>query len=119
MAAPFVSHRPRDLMAENRLFRELCKSETLRIGWHLAQVDSRDDFVLDPVSYEDFATNLSERLGYIIREIRHERYRTRYLINIDVPKSGLEIRPGNILPIDEAALLHAIIYLIAPRLHRT
>jgi len=105
-------------MPENALFRELCKPETLRIGWHLAQLDSRDDFVADPVSYEDFASNLSDRLGYIVREIRHQRYRPRYLTEIDVPKSGLGIRPGNVLPIDEAALLHAVVYVLAPKIDR-
>jgi hypothetical protein len=104
------------LMAENILFRELCRPDTLRVGWHLAQVDSRDDFVIDPVSYEDFAANLSERLAYIIREIQHERYRPRHLVHVDIPKSGLAVRPGNVLPIDEAALLHAITYVLAPRL---
>ncbi|MHC4434187.1 MAG: reverse transcriptase domain-containing protein [Planctomycetota bacterium] len=105
-------------MADNALFRELCKAETLRIGWHLAHVDSRDNFVVDPVSYEDVATHLSERLQYLIREIRHERYRPGHLIEIDLPKSGLGIRPGNVLPIDEAVLLHAIVFLLAPRLDR-
>lgn len=105
-------------MAENTLFKELCRPDTLRIGWHLAQADSRDDFVLDPVSYEDFASNLTERLSYLLREVRHERYRPKHLLEIDVPKSGLAIRPGNILPIDEAALLHAMVYVMAPRLDR-
>lgn len=105
-------------MSDNALFKELCKPETLRIGWHLAHADSRDDFVLDPVSYEDFASNLSARLGYLLREVRYQRYRPRYLLEIDVPKSGLGVRPGNVLPIDESALLHAIVYLMGPKLDR-
>jgi hypothetical protein len=105
-------------MSQNKLFKELCKPETLRIGWHLAQADSRDDFVLDPVSYEDFASNLTERLSYLLREVSHERYRPSYLLEMDIPKSGLAIRPGNVLPIDESALLHSIIYVVAPRLDR-
>lgn len=105
-------------MAEDGLFRELCKPETLRIGWHLAHADSRDDFILDPASYEDFAFNLSDRLAYLIREVRSHRYRPRALLEIDIPKSGLGVRPGNVLPIDEAALLHSIMYVLAPRLDK-
>ncbi len=105
-------------MPEGALFREICKPEVLRIGWHLAHADSRDDFVVDPINYEDVGTALSDRLAYIIREIRHERYRPRYLVSVDIPKSSLGVRPGNILPIEEAALLHAIVYLLAPKVDK-
>src|SRR5688572_33186893 len=105
-------------MSEDSLFRELCSPHTLKIGWHLAQLDSRDDFVSDPVGYEDFASHLTERLSYLIQEIRSKRYRPRHLIDIDVPKTGLSVRPGNVLPIEEATILHSIVYLIAPRVDR-
>jgi hypothetical protein len=38
------------------------------------------------------------------------------LIEIDIPKTSLSVRPGNVLPIEESTLLHAIIYLLAPKL---
>lgn len=101
-------------MFKDRLFKALCNPETLKVGWHLAHLDSRDDFISDPIGYEDVATNLSARLSFLIREVRHERYRPRYLINIDLPKIGLGVRPGTVIPIEEAALLHAIIYLLSP-----
>jgi hypothetical protein len=105
-------------MANDRLFRELCRPEIVRIGWHLAQGDSRDDFVRDPVGHADYASNLSNRLYYVIEQVQAHRYRPRHLIEVDVPKSGLSVRPGNVLPIEEAAILHAIIYLLAPKLDK-
>jgi hypothetical protein len=113
-----VAYPSGDRMADNTLFRELCKPDVLLIGWHLAHADSRDDFVADPVGYEDLGANLASRLAYLLREISHERYRPRYPVHVDVPKSGLSVRPGTVLPMEEAALLHAITYLIAPRLDR-
>lgn len=98
--------------------RKLCTSATLKIGWHLAQLDSRDDFLADPVDYSDFASTLTERVEYLIEELRNQRYRPRNLLDVDVPKSGLSIRPGNVLPIEESIVLHAIMYLVAPRLDR-
>jgi hypothetical protein len=103
-------------LIESGLFRELCKPEILKIGWHLAQHDSRDDFISDPVGYEDFSGNLTKRLSFLVEEIRNKRYRPRYLIDIDLPKSGLNVRPGNVLPIEESTILHSIIYLLAPRI---
>jgi hypothetical protein len=103
-------------MAEIILFRELCKPSVLKIGWHLAQLDSRDDFISDPVCYCDFASCLTERLAHILEEVRDKRYRPRHLIELDIPKSGLSVRPGNVLPIEEATILQAIVYLLAPRL---
>ena len=108
-----VAYPSGDRMADNTLFRELCKPDVLLIGWHLAHADSRDDFVADPVGYEDLGANLASRLAYLLREISHERYRPRYPVHVDVPKSGLSVRPGTVLPMEEAALLHAITYLIA------
>ena len=51
-------------MARNTLYKRLCTRETLQIGWHLAQADSRDDFLLDVVGYADFA-GLSARTHHI------------------------------------------------------
>jgi retron-type reverse transcriptase len=103
-------------MIENTLFRELLKQSTLKAGWHLANLDSRDDFVSDPVGYGDLASGLSNRLSFLIRELQYDRYRPKHLIHVDVPKSGFGVRPGNVLPIEEAALLHAIVYLLGPKL---
>jgi len=105
-------------MAEDKLFKELLKPEILKIGWYLAQGDSRDDFVRDPVGHKDYAVNLSARLEFAIEQIQSQVYRPRYLIEVDVPKSALSVRPGNVLPIEEAAILHAAIYLLAPKLDR-
>lgn len=105
-------------MADNQLFKELLKPDILKIGWHLAQGDSRDDFVRDPVGYADYAANLSARLGFVIKQIQSGRYRPRHLIEVDIPKSGLSVRPGNVLPIEEASILHAAVYLLAPKLDK-
>jgi hypothetical protein len=84
----------------------------------LAKDDSRDDFVSDPIGYADFASNLEDRLDYLVEEVQALRYRPRHLINVDVPKSGLSVRPGNVLPIDESVVLHAIVYVLAPALDK-
>lgn len=105
-------------MSRQLLFEQLCSTEVIRVGWHLAQADSRDDFVTDPLGHADFAWNLNERLNYLIEQLQQRRYRPRHLTEIDIPKSGLSVRPGNVLPIEEATLLHAIVYLLAPHLDR-
>ena len=105
-------------MARNTLYKRLCTRETLQIGWHLAQADSRDDFLLDVVGYADFAASLLERITYVLRELATGRFRPRHILEIDVPKSGLSVRPGNVLPMAEAMILHAIVFLIAPRLDK-
>jgi hypothetical protein len=105
-------------MASNKLFKELLKPDILKIGWHLAQGDSRDDFVRDPVGHADYATNLSARLEFVIKQIQSGRYRPTHLLEVDIPKSGLSVRPGNVLPIEEASILHAALYLLAPKLDK-
>ncbi len=105
-------------MARNVLYKHLCTPETLRIGWHLAQRDSRDNFLRDVVGYADFAASLSETITYVLRDLVARRFQPRHILEIDVPKSGLSVRPGNVLPMPDAVVLHAIVLLIAPRLDR-
>lgn len=102
-------------MAGNQLFKKLCTPEIIKIGWYLAISDSHDDFVLDPIGYADFASDLTDRLMHLGSEVANHRYRPRHLLDIDVPKSDLSVRPGNVLPIEESVLLHAIIYLLSPK----
>ncbi len=105
-------------MLSDQLFRELCKPETMRIGWYLAQSDSRDNFVTDPIGHADFAFNLDHRLKHLVEQVQAHRYRPHHLLEVDIPKTGLSVRPGNILPIEESALLHSIVYLLAPHLDK-
>ena len=105
-------------MTQNRLFKHLCCKETMLTGWYLAQADSRDNFILDPIGHVDFASSLDERLKHLIEQVQAYRYRPRHLLDIDIPKSGLSVRHGNVLPLEESILLHAITYLLAPILDK-
>ena len=103
-------------MAHDQLFKRLCNPELIEVGWHLAHADSRDDFArTDPFGYADYDFK-AERFRFTLEQLRHDRYRVGRLTEIDIPKTGLSVRPGNILPIEEATILHAIIYLIAPKI---
>jgi hypothetical protein len=98
------------------LFKKLCTPQSIGIGWHLAHGDSRSDFATDPLGYADYALTKSDRFRFIIEQIRDQHYRFTRLTDIDIPKSGLSVRPGNVLPIEESTILHAIVYLIAPKI---
>ena len=100
------------------MYKRLCRPETLRTGWHLAHRDSRDDFLRDVVGYADFGASLSEHITYVLRDLLAERFQPRHILEVDVPKSGLSVRPGNVLPLPDAMVLHAIVLLIAPRLDK-
>src|ERR1051325_12096321 len=100
------------------LFKKLCTPQSIGIGWHLAHGDSRDDFATDPLGYADYAFMKDNRFRFITEQIRDQHYRFSRLTDIDIPKSGLSVRPGNVLPIEESSILHAIVYLIAPKIDR-
>lgn len=59
-----------------------------------------------------------ERFRFVIEQLRHSRLRVGRVIDIDLPKTAYSVRPGSVLPIEEAMILHAAIYLIAPKLDR-
>ena len=98
------------------LYKQLHDLDNLEIGWHLAHGDSRDDFVDDPINYADYAFMKRERLAFISERLANHRYRSRPLTNIDLPKSGLSVRPGNTIHIEDAIVIHAAAYLLAPKI---
>jgi hypothetical protein len=101
------------------MFKKLLDPVIIKTGWHLAHGDSRDDFATDPLGYADFAFLKESRFQFIIEQIRSKRHRVARLTDIDLPKGDLSVRPGNVLPIEESTILHAAMYLIAPRIdHR-
>jgi len=55
-------------LAHDQLFKELCKPDVMRVGWHLAQKDSRNDFVIDPLGHADFASNLEGKRRHVVEQ---------------------------------------------------
>lgn len=98
------------------LYKKLCDLNILGRAWHLAINDSRNDFVEDPYRYSDFAFKIEENLQSIANTLKAGEYHPHPLINIDVPKSTLSVRPGSITSIEDRIVLFAITFLIAPRL---
>jgi hypothetical protein len=100
------------------LYRKLYDLNTLRRAWHLARYDTLNDFVKDPFRYNDFAFKLEENLASISRALRDGEYHPNPLINIDVPKSTLSVRPGSVVSIEDRIVLFGITILTAPRLDK-
>ena len=63
--------------------------------------------------------NLDENLARLfLRNLTHGTYRPRPLREIDVPKTGLSVRPGSSLEIEDHIVFFGIAYLLAPVLDR-
>lgn len=103
----------------NKLFKQLTKIETLKKGWHLVRNDARDDFIQGAFDrYSEFAFDLDDNIEKIQQDIINERYYPKPLLNIDVPKSSLAVRPGSIPEIEDRIVTFSIIYLIAGKLDK-
>ena len=98
----------------NNLYKKILSLDLLKWAWHLARNDSRTDFVLDPYRYNDFAFRLDDNLKGILLKLESGTYRPQPLIEIDVPKSSLSVRPGTVMEIEDRVVLFAILCLIAP-----
>lgn len=90
----------------------------LKRAWHLVRNDARTDFIHDSYRYSDFGFNLEDNLKGIQEDLMRENYYPKPLLEIDVPKSSLAVRPGSIPEIEDRIVTYAIIYLIAPRLDK-
>jgi len=103
---------------DNRLYKKLLSLEILKRAWHLVRNDARSDFIHDTYRYSDFGFNLEENLKSIQENLFREKYYPKPLVEIDVPKSSLAVRPGSVPEIEDRIVTYAIIYLIAPYLDR-
>jgi len=100
------------------LFKKLCKSEVLKIAANYVLDDKKDDFIPDVFRNQDYIFNLQENLDRLAKALKNGTYRPRSLKEIDVPKSGLAVRPGSTLDIEDHIVLFAIAYLLAPVMDR-
>lgn len=104
--------------ASDELFETLCDVTTLTVGWHLAVQDFRNAFLTSHVTTLEYSFNLAERLKILAERLRQDAYIASPLLQLDVPKTGLSVRPGSVLHINDSIVLHSIVYLLAPLLDK-
>ncbi|MEO0126853.1 MAG: RNA-directed DNA polymerase [candidate division WOR-3 bacterium] len=90
----------------------------MKRAWHLVRNDATTDFIKDIYRYSDFGFYLDENLMAIQEDIANDRYYPKPLIEIDVPKSSLAVRPGSVPEIEDRIVTYAIILLIAPAIDK-
>jgi hypothetical protein len=100
------------------LYPKLCRAETLKVAANYVLDDQKDDFIPDVFRHQDYLYNLDANLTRLARNLGHGTYRPRSLREIDVPKTGLSVRPGSSLDIEDHIVFFAIAYLLAPVLDR-
>ena len=100
------------------LYKKISDVNLLKRAWHLARSSSKTDFIKDIYKNGDFAFYLKENLESIADALKKEEYHPSPLLNIDVPKSTLAVRPGSTVSIEDKIVLFAITMLIAPRLDK-
>lgn len=105
-------------MMDNRLYKKLSSIDILKRAWHLVRNDARNDFIYDTYRYSDFGFSLEDNLKSIQENLIRESYYPKPLLEIDVPKSSLAVRPGSVPEIEDRIVTYAMIYLIAPCLDK-
>lgn len=103
---------------DNKLYKKLCSIDISERAWHLVRNDARTDFIHDTYRYSDFGFSLEDNLKSIQDDLIRENYYPKPLLEIDVPKSSLAVRPGSVPEIEDRIVTYAIIYLIAPYLDK-
>ena len=101
-----------------KLWDKLLTKETLTRGWHLARLDTRQDFSQDLYSTSIFGQDLKGNIQETINRIRTDSHQVRPLFRIEVPKGTLSFRPGSVIAIQDRVVLSAIILILAPRIDK-
>ncbi len=100
------------------LYKNLYDPSVLKIAANYVHDDKKDDFIPDVFRNQDYIFNLQENLQRLAQSLKNGSYRPRQMKEIDVPKSGLAVRPGSTLDIEDHIVFFAIAYLLAPVMDR-
>ncbi|MCY4385913.1 MAG: reverse transcriptase domain-containing protein [Desulfurellaceae bacterium] len=97
----------------NKLWNELLKVKILKRGWHIARLDTKQDFAEDLFSTDIYGLDLDLRISETINRLSTDTYQPRPLLRMDVPKGTLGFRPGAVIPIQDRAVVSAIVFVMA------
>ncbi|MCG6534101.1 MAG: RNA-directed DNA polymerase [Syntrophales bacterium LBB04] len=100
------------------LYKRLSDPGVLKIAANYVHDDKKDDFIPDVFRNQDYIFNLPNNLRRLAQSLKTGTYRPTPLKEIDVPKSGLGVRPGSVLDIEDHIVYFAIAYLLAPVVDR-
>ena len=95
------------------LWEKLLEPKTLQRGWHLARLDTRNDFAEDLYSTDTFGHGLGYRIQELSSRLKTESYQPKPLFRLEVPKGSLGFRPGSIIPIQDRVVVCSIILLMS------
>jgi len=93
----------------NELWNELLTEHILIRGWHLARLDTHQDFAEDLYSTDIYGVDFITRIKESISRLKTETHQPRPLIPLEVPKGSLGFRPGSIIPIQDRVIVSAIV----------
>lgn len=100
----------------NELWNEILTEHILVRGWHLARLDTHQDFAEDLYSTDIYGVDFSTRIKETISRLKTETYQPRPLLPLEVPKGSLGFRPGSIIPIQDRVIVSAIVILMAKKI---
>jgi hypothetical protein len=101
-----------------KLWRKLKDPNILKRGWHLARLDTRNDFAEDLYSTESYGQELDKNIRETINRISTGTFQPKPLFRLEVPKGTLTFRPGTVVPIHDRVVISSIVLLLAPELPR-
>lgn len=105
------------LLPEDGLFEQLCRSETLRLGFKAVK-KNRGSAGIDGVSIDDFAVKLTEELSQLSKELESWSYKPQPVRRVEIPKPGKNagVRLLGIPCIRDRVVQASLKLLLEPRL---
>lgn len=105
-------------MTIDKLWKQLLTPEILKRGWHLARLDTKQDFSEDLYSTDVYGTDLKSYIRETINRLSTDTYQPHPLLRMEVPKGSLGFRPGAVIPIQDRVVVSAIVLLLAPNIDK-
>ncbi len=103
-------------MATDSLWKKLTTPKILKRGWHLARLDTKQDFLEDLFSTDVYGVDLEFNIRETTNRLSTDTYQPHPLLRMEVPKGSLGFRPGAVIPIQDRVVVSAIVMLLAPEI---
>lgn len=88
---------------------QICSFDNLALALNYAKDGAKRFFMPDFFRHQDYIHDSKNRIKELSFRLKRKEYRPKPILEIDIPKSGLAVRPGIVLDFEDFIVLYAIL----------
>lgn len=98
---------------------QIYQFDNLALALNYAKDGAKRFFMPDFFRHQDYVHDSKRKLKELSLKLKRREYRPNTILEIDIPKSGLAVRPGTVLDFEDFVVLYAILVPYLEKIEKT